>query len=106
MPGVTRDRRGFTADWGGRTFEIVDTGGLELGVEGLDARVAEQAQLAIETADVIVLVVDGQAGATQDDHEVAKILRRTDVPVLVAVNKIDDPRDEPMAAEFYRLGVG
>ncbi len=106
MPGVTRDRRSFTADWAGRNFELIDTGGLELGVEGLDARVAEQAELAIETADVIVLVVDGQAGATQDDHEVAKILRRTDKPVLVAVNKIDDPKDEPMAAEFFRLGVG
>ncbi len=106
MPGVTRDRRGFTADWAGRTFEIVDTGGLELGAEGLDARVAEQAHLAIETADVIVLVVDGQAGATQDDHDVAKILRRTDVPVLIAVNKIDDPKDAPMAAEFFRLGAG
>lgn len=106
MPGVTRDRRSFAADWAGRSFELMDTGGLELGAEGLDARVAEQAELAIETADVIVLVVDGQAGATQDDHEVAKILRRTDKPVLVAVNKIDDPKDEPMAAEFFRLGVG
>lgn len=106
MPGVTRDRRGFTAEWAGRDFEIVDTGGLEPGAEGLDERVAEQAQVAIEAADTIVLVVDGQAGPSQDDHEVAELLRRSGKPVIVAVNKIDDPRDEPMAAAFFRLGLG
>ncbi|MDQ3941008.1 MAG: 50S ribosome-binding GTPase, partial [Actinomycetota bacterium] len=105
-PGVTRDRQSFVAAWSGREFEIIDTGGLEPGQEGLDARVAEQAQVAIEAADVIVLVVDAQTGPLQDDFVVAEILRRTEKPVLVAVNKADDPRDEPAAAIFHRLGLG
>ena len=105
-PGVTRDRRGFLAEWAGRHFEIFDTGGLEPGAEGLDARVAEQAQLAIEAADVVVLVVDAASGPLQDDHLVAAALRRTRKPVLLAANKVDDPRDIPMAAEFHKLGLG
>ena len=105
-PGVTRDRTSFVAEWGGARFEVVDTGGLEPGADGLDARVVEQATLAIEAADAIVLVVDAAAGPTQDDLEVAEILRRSDKPVVVAANKIDDPRDEPAAAAFYRLGLG
>ena len=105
-PGVTRDRQSFTADWGGRAFELVDTGGLEPGQHGLDARVAEQAQVAMELADVVVLVVDAQSGPTQDDLEVAKALRRFDKPIVVVANKVDDPRDEPMAAAFHRLGLG
>ena len=105
-PGVTRDRQSFTAEWSGRRFELVDTGGLEPGQQGLDARVAEQAQVAMVLADVIVVVVDAQAGTTQDDLEVAEALRRFDKPVLVVANKVDDPRDEPMAAAFHRLGLG
>lgn len=106
MPGVTRDRRGFAAEWSGRTFELVDTGGLEPGAQGLDARVVEQAQVAMAGADVIVLVVDAAAGPNEDDMVVADRLRRSGKPVLVAANKVDDPRDEPMAAAFYRLGLG
>ena len=105
-PGVTRDRRGFVAEWAGRRFEIVDTGGLEPGAEGLDARVAEQAQVAIETADLVVLVVDAATGPLQDDHLVADALRRAGKPVIVAANKVDDPRDTPMAAAFHKLGLG
>ena len=105
-PGVTRDRQSFTAEWSGKRFELVDTGGLEPGQHGLDARVAEQAQVAMVLADVIVLVVDAQTGTTQDDLEVAEQLRRFDKPVLVVANKVDDPRDEPMAAAFHRLGLG
>jgi GTP-binding protein len=106
MPGVTRDRKHFVADWNGREFEIVDTGGLEPGVDGLDARVAEQAQVAIEAADAIVLVVDAQAGPNSDDLSVADLLRRSGKPVVVAANKLDDPADEPLATAFYRLGLG
>ena len=106
MPGVTRDRRSFTADWAGRSFELIDTGGLEPGAEGLEARVVEQAHLAIEAADVIVLVVDAAAGPLQDDHLVAEILRRSGKPVLVAANKVDDPASEADAAAFFRLGLG
>jgi len=105
-PGVTRDRQSFTAEWSGKRFELVDTGGLEPGQHGLDARVAEQAQVAMVLADVVVLVVDAQAGTTQDDLEVAEQLRRFDKPVLVVANKVDDPQDEPMAAAFHRLGLG
>jgi GTP-binding protein len=106
QPGVTRDRSHFVAEWAGREFEIVDTGGLEPGTGGLDERVAEQAQIAIETADVIVLVVDAVAGVTEDDLTVARTLRRSDKPVVVAANKVDDPHDEPLAAAFFRLGLG
>ena len=105
-PGVTRDRQSFTAEWSGKRFELVDTGGLEPGQHGLDARIAEQAQVAMVLADVIVLVADAQTGPTQDDLEVAARLRRFDKPVLVVANKVDDPRDEPMAAAFHRLGLG
>ncbi len=105
-PGVTRDRRGFIAEWAGHSFELVDTGGLEPGAEGLDARVAEQAQLAIESADLVILVVDASSGPLQDDHIVADALRRAHKPVILAANKVDDPRDAPMAAPFHRLGLG
>jgi GTP-binding protein len=105
-PGVTRDRQSFTAEWSGRRFELVDTGGLEPGQHGLDARVAEQAQVAMELADVIIVVVDAQAGVTQDDLEVAAPLRGSPKPVVVVANKVDDPQDEPMAASFHRLGLG
>jgi GTP-binding protein len=106
MPGVTRDRKHFATEWNGRLFEVVDTGGLEPGLEGLEARVAEQAQVAIEAADAIVLVVDASVGPNQDDLIVADLLRKSKKPVVVAANKVDDPADEPMAAAFYRLGLG
>ena len=93
-PGVTRDRRSFVAEWAGRRFEIVDTGGLEPGAKGLAARVAEQAEVAMEAADLIVFVVDATAGPLEDDMIVAAKLRGGDKPVLVVANKVDDPRDE------------
>lgn len=105
-PGVTRDRSGFAAEWSGTRFEIVDTGGLEPGPQGLDARIVEQAQVAIDAADLIVLVVDAISGPLEDDAVVAAELRRSGKPVILAVNKVDDPRDEPAAAVFYRLGLG
>ncbi|MGH2752807.1 MAG: ribosome biogenesis GTPase Der, partial [Actinomycetota bacterium] len=105
-PGVTRDRRSFEAEWGGLRFEIVDTGGLEPGARGLDARVAEQAQVAMTAADLIVFVVDATTGPTQDDLEVAVKLRRGETPVLVAVNKVDRPDDLTPVADFYKLGLG
>jgi GTP-binding protein len=105
-PGVTRDRLGYVAEWAGRRFEIFDTGGLERGADGLEARVAEQAQIAIEAADVVVLVVDAQTGPMEDDAMVAAALRRAGRPVVLAANKVDDRADEPLAAAFYGLGVG
>lgn len=105
-PGVTRDRRGFVAEWEGRRFEVVDTGGLELGARGLQARVTQQAELAIETADLVLFVVDAVTGPLQDDIVVADLLRQGDKPVLVVANKVDDARDEASVASFYRLGLG
>lgn len=105
-PGVTRDRASFTAHWAGRAFEVVDTGGLEIGTRGLEERVAEQARVAIDAADVILLVVDAVVGPTEDDLAVADTLRRSGKPVLVAANKVDDAATEPGAADFYRLGLG
>lgn len=105
-PGVTRDRRSFVAEWQGRAFEIVDTGGLEPGAQGMDARIAEQAQVAMEAADLILLVVDGTAGVTQDDLEVAVQLRRGDKPVQLVVNKVDTAADSLLVHDFYGLGLG
>jgi GTPase len=105
-PGVTRDRHGFTGEWGGRSFEIIDTGGLEIGAEGLERLIAEQAQVAMELAHVVVLVVDASVGPLQDDLLVADMLRGTDKPIIVVANKVDDPRDRSSPAAFYRLGLG
>jgi GTP-binding protein len=105
-PGVTRDRRAAEAEWRGRRFEIVDTGGLEPGQRGLEADVAEQARLAMAAADLILLVVDATVGTMKDDDVLAASLRRSGKPVLVVANKVDDARDEPAASAFYGLGLG
>jgi GTP-binding protein len=105
-PGVTRDRRHFVAEWEGRAFEVVDTGGIEPGPEGLDALVVEQAEHAMAIADLILLVVDASAGATEHDLAVAERLRGSETPVLLVANKVDDARDEPSAAELWSLGLG
>ncbi len=119
MPGTTRDRIYGDTDWNGREFTLIDTGGLELGSEipvgqvGLDGqpgdimkRVQAQAKLAIEEADVIVFMVDAQAGITAADEEVADLLRRTQKPVVLAVNKADNAKLRQDAVEFYTLGIG
>jgi GTP-binding protein len=109
-PGVTRDRRHFTAEWAGRSFEIVDTGGIEPGREGrgqgLDALVAEQASRAMESADLILMVVDASTGPTEDDLALAERLRSSPSPILVVANKVDGDRDEPSIADFWSLGLG
>ena len=105
LPGTTRDRIYGTADWRGRDFTVVDTGGLELepGTE-IEERVQDQARVAIEEADVILFVVDAAAGIAPLDHDVADRLRRTTKPVLLVVNKADNPRREHEGGEFYALG--
>jgi GTP-binding protein len=105
-PGVTRDRRSFSAEWAGMRFELVDTGGLEPGATGLEARIAEQAQVAMAAADLILFVVDATTGPTQDDLDVAVPLRRAGAPVLVVVNKVDSPDQGLAASEFHGLGLG
>jgi GTPase len=105
-PGVTRDRLYADAEWRGRVFTLVDTGGFEpLLEEEIPCKVREQAEQAIREADLIVLVVDGRAGLIATDIEVAAILRRTHKPLLLVVNKLDHPDHEPHAAEFYALGI-
>ncbi|HEX9634505.1 MAG TPA: ribosome biogenesis GTPase Der, partial [Candidatus Limnocylindria bacterium] len=105
LPGTTRDRVYGTSEWNGRTFTLVDTGGLEIepGTH-IEERVQEQARVAVEEADLILFVVDAHAGLAPLDHEVADRLRRADAPVILVVNKGDNPRREAEAAEFYALG--
>ena len=107
--GVTRDRSYHEADWNGRDFVIIDTGGIE-SVKSQDVfapRIREQALLACQEADVIVFVVDGVTGITDEDEEVARIVRRVDKPVFLIVNKKDDPANEQDGLwDFYALGVG
>jgi GTP-binding protein len=106
-PGVTRDRKRLATEWNGIAFELVDTGGIDLGDEAELARdVQAQARLAIAEADVIVLVVDGRAGVRGGDTDLAKTLRGSQVPVIVVVNKADRPDDFAVTAEFHGLGLG
>ncbi len=105
IPGTTRDRVYATADWNGRDFRVVDTGGLELEPgTPIEASVQDQARVAVEEADLILFVVDAHAGLAPLDHEVADRLRRTSKPTILVVNKVDNPRREQEAAEFYALG--
>ncbi len=107
--GVTRDRSYHDADWNGRDFTLIDTGGIE-SVKSKDVfapRIREQALMACEEADVIVFVVDGTTGVTDEDEEVARVLRRQDKPVFLVVNKKDDPATEQDGLwDFFSLGVG
>ncbi|MBA2342490.1 MAG: 50S ribosome-binding GTPase, partial [Thermoleophilaceae bacterium] len=105
--GVTRDRKEVEADWNGRTFLLVDTGGVDRDDESDLARVVqEQARQAISEADVAVLVVDARAGLRPGDAELATELRAAPVPVIVAANKVDDASAVGAAAEFHGLGSG
>ncbi len=106
VPGVTRDRVSYEAEWGGRRFTIVDTGGWEADATGIHLRVAEQAEIAIDLADVVMFVVDATVGATDDDEAVVKLLRRSGKPVVLVANKVDDQRGEADAAMLWSLGLG
>jgi GTP-binding protein len=105
-PGVTRDRVTYEANWNGRRFKIVDTGGWEQDVLGIDASVAAQAEFAIEAADAVVFVVDSKVGATDTDEAVVRLLRRAGKPVVLAANKVDGPSGEADAAALWNLGLG
>jgi GTP-binding protein len=105
--GVTRDRHEIVTEWNGRRFTLVDTGGMDmLDIDPISGSIREQAQAALSDADVAVLVVDARAGMRPGDEELADLLRRSPVPVLVAANKIDSAPDIPSAAEFHGLGLG
>ncbi|MCZ6798983.1 MAG: ribosome biogenesis GTPase Der [Nitrospirae bacterium] len=105
MPGVTRDRNYADCTYQNRQFQIVDTGGYDPSeTEGLVPLITQQSQQAIQEADVLVLVMDGRAGLTPLDQEVASLLRKSQKPVYYAVNKIDSPKLESLLADFYSLG--
>jgi GTP-binding protein len=105
-PGVTRDRKVLDAEWVGRAFRVVDTGGWIRSDEPLARQVSLQAERAIDEADLVVLVVDGAVGVTDEDAMVAALLRKSPKPVLLAVNKVDDANRESDAWDFTRLGLG
>ncbi|HRW42442.1 MAG TPA: ribosome biogenesis GTPase Der, partial [Microthrixaceae bacterium] len=106
LPGVTRDRVSYDASWTGHRFVVQDTGGWEPDAKGLQQLVADQAAVAMRTADAIILVVDAVVGATAGDEAAAKILRRSGKPVFLAANKVDGERQEPEAAALWSLGLG
>jgi GTP-binding protein len=106
-PGVTRDRKELLCEWSGTTFRLVDTGGVDEADKGpFGAKIAEQAKAAIAEADLVLFVVDVKTGVTPGDEELAAILRVSKRPVLLLVNKVDDPRRDLEALEFHRLGLG
>ena len=106
-PGVTRDRIYTEVQWQDRKFTLIDTGGIEPYSEDLILKqMKQQAEVAIETAEVIIFLVDGQEGITPSDREVANLLRRTRKNIILAVNKIDAPKYKDNIYEFYNLGLG
>jgi len=105
--GTTRDRKELVGEWNGKRFLLVDTGGVDIAAKDPITRsIAEQAQAAIADADLVLFVLDAQAGITPGDEELAEILRISHKPVIVIANKIDDPSRDTLALEFHRLGLG
>ncbi|GAA0204987.1 ribosome biogenesis GTPase Der [Corynebacterium riegelii] len=105
-PGVTRDRVSYLADWGGRRFWVQDTGGWDPDAKGIHAAIARQSEAAMETADVIVMVVDSHTGITETDAVMARNLQRSEVPVILVANKFESESQWGDVAEFYGLGLG
>jgi GTP-binding protein len=106
-PGVTRDRNEIDCEWNGRTFTLIDTGGVDFQDEDpLSGSIREQARAGLADAEVAVLVVDARAGIRPGDEEMAELLRRSPLPKIVAANKCDGVSDLPLAADFHRLGLG
>lgn len=105
-PGVTRDRISYVSDWNGRRFWVQDTGGWDPNVKGIHAAIARQAEAAMETADVIVMVVDTKVGITETDMVMARKLQKAPVPVILVANKFDSDNQYADMAEFYGLGLG
>src|SRR5690349_18568163 len=106
IPGVTRDRVSYEASWAGRRFLVQDTGGWEPDAKGLQQAVARQAELAMQTADAILLVVGATVGATATDEAAVKALRRSKTPVILVANKVDGEKAEADAAALWSLGLG
>lgn len=106
VPGVTRDRVSYDANWNGRAFTVVDTGGWDPDARGLAERIAAQAEVAVSAADAVLFVVDATVGITDADEAVVKILRSSKKPVVLAANKVDDMRAEAEAYGLWNLGLG
>lgn len=105
-PGVTRDRKFLEAEWVGRRFTVVDTGGWLPGGSELDAKVSAQAEAALAEADLVLFVVDATTGATEEDLSASRVVQRTGLPVLLVVNKVDDTSRDGLVWDFYSLGLG
>ena len=105
-PGVTRDRVSYDANWNGRAFTVVDTGGWDPDARGLAERIAGQAEVAVSLADAVLFVVDATVGITDSDEAVVRILRKSGKPVVLAANKVDDQRTEAEAYGLWNLGLG
>jgi GTP-binding protein len=106
VPGVTRDRVSYDANWAGRAFTVVDTGGWDPDARGMAASIRAQAEVAVTLADAVLFVVDAAVGITDDDEAVVKILRKSGKPVVLAANKVDDQRAEAEAYGLWNLGLG
>ncbi len=106
IPGVTRDRIYATGEWTGNHFELIDTGGIQLEGQPYQEEILAQVQIAIQEADVIIMVCDGKGGMSDDDRYIAGMLQRSKKPVVLAVNQIDDASRIPNIYEFYALGIG
>ncbi|MBV9485927.1 MAG: 50S ribosome-binding GTPase, partial [Frankiaceae bacterium] len=106
VPGVTRDRVAYEAEWAGRTFTVVDTGGWQPDAKGMAARIAAAAEVAMDAADVVLMVVDATVGITEIDAAVGRVLQRSGRPVILAANKVDSANAEPEVAALWSLGVG
>ncbi|NEE04002.1 ribosome biogenesis GTPase Der [Phytoactinopolyspora halotolerans] len=106
VPGVTRDRVAYDAEWAGRAFTLLDTGGWDPEGQGMAARITAQAEIAVVAADVVIFVVDVTVGATDADEAVVRVLRRAGKPVVLAANKVDGPTTEADAAALWNLGLG
>ncbi|WZH53774.1 MAG: ribosome biogenesis GTPase Der [Nocardioides alkalitolerans] len=105
-PGVTRDRVSYDAEWNGRAFTVVDTGGWDPDARGLAERIREQAEIAVSLADAVLFVVDATVGITDADEAVVRVLRRAEKPVVLAANKVDDQRTESETYGLWNLGLG
>src|ERR687890_643687 len=106
VPGVTRDRISYDAVWNGRAFTVVDTGGWDPDARGLAERIRAQAEIAVSLADAVLFVVDATIGITDADEAVVRVLRRSQKPVVLAANKVDDARAEAEAYGLWNLGLG
>ena len=105
-PGVTRDRIYSSAEWTGKPFRIIDTGGIQLLDQPFQKEIQAQVEIAIEEADVILMVCDGKTGMSDDDSYIAGLLQKSDKPVVLAVNQIDSQERLMNIYEFYNLGIG